>query len=71
MLPMVPGYLSFGGRKSIFDGLKLPTGIAVINEKVYVADAFLKMVFIFDLYGNYLGQVPSSRLERPEGMRSN
>jgi hypothetical protein len=61
--------LSFGGRNPVFEGLKLPTGIAVMNEKVYVADAFMKMIFIFDTYGNYLGQVPSSRLERPEGMR--
>jgi hypothetical protein len=62
--------LSFGGRNPVFEGLKLPTGLAVMNEKVYVADAFLKMIFIFDTYGNYLGQVPSSRLERPEGIRS-
>ena len=61
--------LSFGGRSPIFNGLKLPTGIAVIDEKIYVADAFMKLVFIFDTYGNYLGQVPSSRLDRPEGMR--
>lgn len=62
--------LSFGERTQVFDGLKLPTGIAIRDQKIYVADAFMKMVFVFDLYGNYLGPIPSNRFERPEGMRS-
>jgi DNA-binding beta-propeller fold protein YncE len=62
--------LSFGERTPVFDGLKLPTGIAVRDQKIYVADAFMKIISIFDLYGNYLGQVPSSRFERPEGIRA-
>lgn len=62
--------LSFGERTPIFEGLSLPTGLAVWNQRLYVADAFKKVISVFDLYGNFLGQVPTDRLERPEGMRA-
>ncbi len=62
--------LSFGGRVAGFDGLRLPTGIAVIGDRVYVADAVLKAIFMFDRYGNHVGGVPTAKLERPEGLRS-
>jgi DNA-binding beta-propeller fold protein YncE len=62
--------LSFGGRVAGFDGLKLPTGIAVIGDRVYVADVILKAIFSFDRYGNHVGRVLTARLERPEGLRA-
>ncbi|HPE87903.1 MAG TPA: tetratricopeptide repeat protein [Spirochaetia bacterium] len=62
--------LSFGVRDPSFDGLSLPTGVAVVGDVVYVADAALKAIFSFDRYGNYLGRARVSGLSRPEGIRS-
>ncbi|HPM72704.1 MAG TPA: tetratricopeptide repeat protein [Spirochaetales bacterium] len=62
--------LSFGARNPTFDGLSLPTGVAVVGDVVYVADAALKAIFLFDRYGNYLGRARVPGLVRPEGLRA-
>ncbi len=61
--------LAFGTRSPEFGGLKLPTGVAVLDGLVYVADAALKGVYVFDRYGNYQASLAEGRLQRPEGLR--
>lgn len=60
--------LAFGTRNAMFDGLSMPTGIAVIQDRVFVADSARKDISAFDTYGNYLGTVSTVALERPEGL---
>jgi len=62
--------LAFGGKSAVFAGLSIPTGVAVIGDTVYVADAARRGIYAFDSYGNYLGSVAEGRLVRPEGMRA-
>lgn len=62
--------LGFGMRGPAFDGLVMPTGIAVLNDRIYVADGHARAIFMFDPYGNFLGKVPSAKLERPEGLQA-
>jgi tetratricopeptide (TPR) repeat protein len=61
--------LAFGTRSPEFGGLKMPTGLALLNGLVYVADAALKGVYVFDRYGNYQASLAEGRLQRPEGLR--
>jgi hypothetical protein len=61
--------LAFGARSPEFGGLKMPTGLALLNGLVYVADAALKGVYVFDRYGNYQTSLAEGRLQRPEGLR--
>lgn len=60
---------SFGTKGPLFGGLRLPTGIATDKGRVYVADAALKSILVFDSYGNYLGALAEGKLSRPEGLR--
>jgi hypothetical protein len=62
--------LSFGARNAMFDGLTMPTGIAIIQGRIFVADSAQKAIFVFDTYGNYIGTVSTVALERPEGLRA-
>jgi len=61
--------LSFGTRSAGFDGLRMPTGVAAVGDRVYVADAALKAVFAFDAYGNFISRLQTTPLQRPEGLR--
>ncbi len=61
--------LSFGKRSPEFEGLRMPTGIAAFGGRVYVADAVLDSIVIFDSYGNHIGRIPGSGFIKPEGMR--
>lgn len=47
------GLFSFGSAKDDFEGLKGPTGVAVIGESVFVADDVKGAIYIFDLAGNF------------------
>ena len=49
------GLFAFGGRNLEFDGLKGPTGIAILNDLIYVADSVSGAIYEFDLSGNYAG----------------
>lgn len=62
--------MTFGQKTPAFSGLKLPTGIAWHQGRVYVADSIYKCIFVFDPYGNYLGSLADGLLVRPEGIRS-
>jgi len=60
----------FGGKQSGFKGLKGPTGIAVIDERVYVADDQTGSIFEFDRAGNYIRElVEAETLNKPEGIK--
>ncbi len=62
--------LAFGTASRSFDGLRMPTGIAVSGGVVYVADALRDDVLTFDPYGNYLGALGLAGLRSPEGLRA-
>lgn len=60
----------FGGKQGSFTGLKGPTGIAVIDERVYVADDQTGSIFEFDRAGNYIRElVEKETLNKPEGIK--
>ena len=59
---------AFNGQSSDFQGLRLPTGVAILRDQLYVADAGLHSILVFDLYGNLLDQVLPGQLVRPEGL---
>ena len=61
--------LSFGARNSSFDGFRIPTGVAAINDRIIVADSAQKRLLEFDEYGNFIRILETGALERPEGMR--
>ncbi len=61
----------FGIKTSGFEGLHSPTGIAVVNENVFVADSVTGAVYRFDTAGNYLGLLCRDKtFLKPEAMKS-
>lgn len=65
------GLLHFGGKSVGFDGLKSPTGIAVIDDLIYVADSVTGAVYEFDRAGNYIGKLVNDKtFARPECMKA-
>ena len=64
------GLFNFGKKDYTFDGLKGPTGIAIVGERVFVADGVLGGVFEFDLSGNYIDVlVQEKTFAFPEAMK--
>lgn len=59
---------SFTGKSINFNGLKIPTGIAVYNDKLFVADAVYKSVIVFDLFGNFITEYAKGKLRKPESL---
>lgn len=60
----------FGGKQGGFKGLKGPTGIAVVDERVYVADDQTGAIYEFDRAGNYIRElVEAETLNKPEGLK--
>ena len=65
------GLFSFGNKVDLFDGLKSPTGIACINDRIFVADSVKGAVYEFDRSGNYMGiLVEEKKLKRPEALKN-
>ncbi len=60
--------LTIGTRGPGFPGLEEPTGIAVQDDRLYVADRSRGVLQVFDLTGNYMGAVGS--LREPEGVHA-
>ncbi|GHV93149.1 hypothetical protein AGMMS50268_36520 [Spirochaetia bacterium] len=52
-----------------FTGFLSPTGIAAREDRVFVADAALKQIFIFDSNGTYQGILAAEGLKGPESLR--
>ena len=64
------GLLYFGSRTDEFQGLKSPTGIAVVDSRVLVADSVLGGIYEFDRAGNYIGIfVNDKTFARPESLK--
>ncbi len=64
------GLFYFGKSQDDFPGLKGPTGIAVLNENIYVADNISGGIYEFDLAGNFRQiLVPEKTFQHPESMR--
>ena len=60
--------LSFGGRIGRYEGLRGPTGIAVLNDIVYVADVEKKCIDLFDQSGNFIRTIGRNIFNAPEGL---
>ena len=60
--------LSFGERNEDFAGFRSPTGIAVQDDRVFVADSRGKYIAIFDRSGNFIAKIASEELVDPEGL---
>ena len=59
---------SFGQRSEYFEGFRSITGIVYSDEKVLVADARKKKLYLFDTHGNFLNSYNSDLLISPEGI---
>lgn len=64
------GLFSFGKAQDDFEGLKGPTGVAVIGECVYVCDDVKGAIYVFDLAGNFNRiLVEEKTFTHPESMK--
>ena len=64
------GLFNFGTKTEDFGGLKGPTGIAVVNDDVFVADCVTGAIYRFDRSGNYIGILtPEKTFLRPETLK--
>ena len=60
----------FGGSSGDFSGLKGPTGIAVVDESVYVADDQIGNIYEFDRSGNFIRElVEPGTFKKPEAIK--
>lgn len=65
------GLFYFGEKNVDFSGLKGPTGIAIVNDMVFVADCVTGAIYRFDRSGNYDGILtPEKTFMRPETMKN-
>jgi len=60
---------SFGRRTWGFSGFLSPTGIACMDERVFVADSARKIIHVFDRNGSYVGILVEGGLNGPESIR--
>lgn len=64
------GLFHFGSKQEGFPGFLGPTGIAVINDNVYVADFVYGAIYQFDLAGNFERVlVREKTFSKPESMK--
>ncbi len=65
------GLFVFGNRKeSNFEGLKGPTGIAVVNDYVFVADEISGCIYQFDQAGNFVKKLCEDKtFNHPESLK--
>lgn len=65
------GLLHFGGKTDDFGGLVSPTGIAIVDDRVFVADSVKGAVYEFDRSGNYIGLLANEKsFARPESLKN-
>ena len=64
------GLYYFGQKSSDFTGLKCPTGIAVIEDSVFVADENTGCIYEFDRNGNFIRDlVEKDTFDKPEAIK--
>lgn len=64
------GLLHFGAKTSDFAGLKSPTGIAIVNDRIFVADSVRGAIYEFDRAGNFISNLVNEKtFARPESMK--
>ena len=64
------GLFFFGGKSGDFNGLKCPTGIAVVEDSIFVADEDTGCIYEFDRSGNYLRNlVEKDTFDKPEAIK--
>jgi len=64
------GLFYFGGKTNDFAGLKCPTGIAILNDSIFVADEDKGCIYEFDRSGNYIRQlVEDDTFDKPEAIK--
>lgn len=64
------GLYYFGQKSSDFAGLKCPTGIAVIEDSVFVADENTGCIYEFDRNGNFIRDlVEKDTFDKPEAIK--
>ena len=60
----------FGGKDGDFAGLKGPTGIAVTDDRVFVADDQRQSIYEFDRAGNFIRElVEPGTFRKPESLK--
>ena len=60
----------FGGANGDFAGLKGPTGIAIADEQVFVADDQRQSIYEFDRAGNFIRElVEPGTFKKPEALK--
>ncbi len=60
----------FGGKDGDFAGLKGPTGIAVTDDRVFVADDQRQSIYEFDRAGNFIRElVEPGTFKKPESLK--
>lgn len=63
--------LEFGQQNGAFRGFKSPTGIACIEDRIFVADSVYGAIYEFDRAGNYIGiLVEEGTFLRPECLKN-
>lgn len=63
--------LHFGAKTQDFAGFKSPTGIAVVNDRIFVADSVRGAIYEFDRAGNFIGNLVNDKtFARPESMKN-
>jgi DNA-binding beta-propeller fold protein YncE len=62
--------LSFGQKSSVFPGFLAPGGIAILDNRVFVADTARGSIHEFDTAGNYTGTLlPEGSIPQSESIR--
>lgn len=65
------GLLHFGQKTADFAGLKSPTGIAVVDDRIFVADSVSGAIYEFDRAGNFRGNLVNEKtFARPESLKN-
>src|SRR5574344_530127 len=61
------GLFHFGSKTADFGGFESPTGIAVVDDRIFVADSVKGGIYEFDRSGNYVGVLVNDKtFARPE-----
>ncbi len=64
------GLYYFGGKSGSFKGLKCPTGIAIYEDSVFVADESTGCIYEFDRSGNFIRElVEPKTFTKPESVK--